>query len=326
MALHLTLHAGSRQTTLQLPDDAGSPPAIDVIMALADPAHELVERGWLTAAEMPAMTAIQQVLFDRDREGFYIRPGVDLRGPAGSLDPDAPLPVPTAGTDGSPALTVTVVTDGESGTEAAGGDDQDETMARFQTQFVLFRLAGGTLIDVTKDDPFLTEPLRRLERERWITIDVDKAAWALTPAGQAEVDRLRQQARQLITRFDIFADVDDTGSTPRFGTGAGADWRIPIYELADVDPFEARFVLGLNDGEWTHLADWPAKTASAAWYDEIFAPVTGAPDVATLGKARLQRVLRAGSDIVHATLEEERQAGIDPDADRLPNPYRDGTL
>jgi hypothetical protein len=328
MSLHLTLKAGPAQATLRLPDDAASPPAIDVIMALADPAADLVQRGWLDPAGVSALTAIQGTLFDRDAEGPFVREGVDLQGPAGSLDPDAPLQrLLAAGPAGEPALTIAVVTPATDRPEPpAAGDEQAETMARFQTLFVLFKLAEGALIDVTKDDPFLIEPLRRLEREKWITINVDKAAWELTPAGHAEVAQVKQEARQLITRFDIFADVDDTGSEPRFGLGAGDDWRIPAYEMAGIDPFHARFILGLNDGEWANLADWPARTAGAEWYDAVFEPVSGAPDADTIGRARLKRVMQAGSDLVHETLDEERQAGIDPLADRIPNPYRDGTL
>jgi hypothetical protein len=329
MPLHLTLIAGRDRATLHLPDDAATAPALDVILALADSPAELVARGWLASGETAALTAVQQALFHRDAEGAFIRDGVDLQGPAGGLDPDAPLgraTQPQAG--GEATLTVTIVSPGSDAATDSGGDgpDQAEMMAEYQTLFALFQLAAGALIDVTKDDPFLTETLKRLEKAKWIDINVDRAAWELSAAGKAEVARIRQQARQLITRFDIFADVDDAGSTPRFGSGAGADWRIPVYELAGVDPFQARFILGLNDGEWTGLPDWPEKTASAAWYDAIFAPVAEAPAVDAIGRARLQRVMQAGSDIVHDTLDEERAAGIDPTADRIPNPYRNGTL
>jgi hypothetical protein len=329
MPLHLTLIAGSDRATLHLPDDAATAPALDVILALADSPAELVERGWLNAAETADLSAVQQALFDQDAEGAFIRAGIDLQGPAGGLDPDAPLGrAVQQNAGGEAALTITIISPGSgAAADAAGeGPDQAETMAEYQMQFALFQLAEGALIDVTKDDPYLTETLTGMEQAKWIDINVDRAAWELTAAGRAEVERIRQQARQLITRFDIFADVDDAGSTPRFGSGAGADWRIPVYELAGVDPFSARFILGLNDGEWTDLPDWPEKTASAAWYDEIFAPVAEAPAVDAIGRARLQRVMQAGSDIVHDTLDEERAAGIDPTADRIPNPYRNGTL
>jgi hypothetical protein len=327
MSLHLTLKTGSTQATLVLPDDAATAPAIEVIMALAEPVAELVQRGWLKPEALSAMTQVQQTLFDRDAEGPFVREGVDLQSAGSSLDPDAPLQrLLSPGPDGQPALTITVVTPSAAQATAPADDDQAEQMAAFQTQFVLFKLAEGALIDVTKDDPFLAEPLKRLERDKAIDINVDRAAWELTTTGQAQVEQIRQQARQLIARFDVFADVDDTGSEPHFGTGAGADWRIAVYEKAGIDPFQARFILGLNDGEWTALADWPTKTASADWYDAVFEPVTTAPGVDDIGQARLQRVMRAGSDLVHQTLEEERQAGIDPYTDRIPNPYWDGTL
>ncbi|MBC7543536.1 MAG: hypothetical protein H7338_12485 [Candidatus Sericytochromatia bacterium] len=341
MPLRLTFRtpSGNPQATVTLPDNAAPTQAIDVIISLADPVSELVQRGWLPPEGLTAMGDLQRLLFDRDAQGPFIRDGVDLQIPVGAFTPDLPLQgVLQAGPDGVPALTITIVSPATAapapvapaqtagGTEAAAAISQAEQVETYKTLFVLFKLAEGALIDVTKDDPYLMEPLRRLEKAKEIDINVDKAAWQLSAAGKAHHDQLKQQARQLIARFDIFGDVDDAGSTPRFGTGTGDDWRVAAYELAGTDPFYARFLLGLNDGEWRSLPDWTSTIDSSAWYDTVFAPILAAPGIDDIGRTRLQEAVRHGSDLVHETLEEERSAGINPQRDETANPYRDGTL
>jgi hypothetical protein len=327
--------ANAPQATITLPDDAAAAPAIDVVISLADPVSELVQRGWLPPEGLTAMSELQRLLFDRDAEGPFMRDGIDLQTAAGGLNPDLPLQgALQAGADGVRAMTITVVggpaavpvapTPVTAPAQPAGGAtpevDQAERIETYKTLFVLFRLGEGGLIDVTKEDPFLEEPLRRLEKAKEIDINVDKAAWDLTAAGKTHYDQLKLQARQLITRFDVFADVDDSGSQPHFGSGTGVDWRVAAYELSGTDPFYARFLLGLNDREWTNLPDWSEKIASDKWYDSVFAPVVAAPGVDDIGRERLQAAVRAGSDLVHETLDEERSAGIDPHGDRVPNP------
>ena len=343
MPFRLTLRtpSGVPQATVTLPDEAAGAPAIDVIISLSGPVGEQVQRGWLVPEAMTSMHDVQQILFDRDAEGPFIREGLDLHGPGGGLNPDLPLQsLFQAGPDGVPVMAITVIggpapafvaapaaVAAQPPAAAAVAVDpvsQAEQMEIYKTLFVLFQIREGTLIDVTKDDPFLAEPLRRLEKAKEVDINVDKAAWMLTPAGNAHYDQLKAQAHQLITRYDIFGDVDHSGSEPRFGTGTGDDLRIAIYELAGLDPFYARFLLGLNDGEWRALPNWTEAIASEQWYDTIFAPVTTARGVDDIGRDYLQRLLTFGSDIVHDTLDEEREAGIDPN--RVPNPHRDGTF
>jgi len=45
------------------------------------------------------------------------------------------------------------------------------------------------------------------------------------------------------------------------------------YGDGGVDPFRARFLLGLNDGEWNQLDNWLDLFENPQWYAEIFEPL-----------------------------------------------------
>jgi len=163
-------------------------------------------------------------------------------------------------------------------------------MAAFGRLALLHFLALGRPLDVTRDQPDLADLLDAAEREGLLEIDVKRASYALSPKGRAQYERLMREAQELVLRYDIFADVE--ADPPRFDTGLGQDLRVAVLEHDGLDPFRARFLVGLNDGEWDELPDWPARIQSEAWYDEVFEPVETAPGAADVPD--LARIIAAG--------------------------------
>lgn len=102
------------------------------------------------------------------------------------------------------------------------------------------------------------------------------------------------EARELENRFDIFGDVDrdGPGGVTRFDTGLGEDLRVPMFELKGIDPFKARLLLGMNNGEFADLHNWQEQIVAPAWYDAIFAPIESAPSVEAIGRANLEAIAR----------------------------------
>ena len=302
---------GRRQATVTIDDAFAARPAIDFVFDVlgAEPLETLVTQGVLTEADLNDMRALQAAIFDRDDEGLLIRDHVSFYANGREVNPDQPLSVVLAKVDqagisysrcdlaikapgdrppaaaASPALATPAPV-------AAQIPSKEEQMHLFGKMLMLHRIATGTLVDVTKDSPFLTDLIAQAEKEQLLEINVKQAAYALSPAGQRQHDVWLDEAQELVKRYDIYSDVDvDTTGRVRFDSGVGQDWRVAAYELAGLDPFKARFLIGLNDGEWNDLENWETALTDAAWYDEIFAPIEGAPGVQEIGRDRLLHVM-----------------------------------
>jgi hypothetical protein len=323
LMIQLTADSGKRHVTLNVDDHFADKPAIDFVFDVlgVDDLQTLVTTEVLSEADLPDMRAMQSVVFERDSEGFMIRDGMAFLSSGSEIDPDKPLsavltkvdrdglsyrrcdmslrvpgeapaspaPAQAANTQAAPAQAAAA-----QGTAAPNTSTQsrEEQMQAFGRMLFLHQIARGFVIDVTKDDPDLIDVIAQAEKEQLIEIDVAKAAYKLTAAGQRLHDNWMSEAQELIHRYDIYGDVDmDSSGTVRFDSHVGQDWRVAVYELADVDPFKARFLLGLNDGEWDHLDGWQGRLQDMKWYEGIFAPVENAPSVQQIGRDRLRHVM-----------------------------------
>jgi hypothetical protein len=171
----------------------------------------------------------------------------------------------------------------------------EDPMKTYGQIMFLHQMAIGFQLDVTKDFAELADLQPELERKELIDIDVKKASYKLTPAGKAVYDKYIVEAQELIKRYDIFidSDVDATGKA-RFDTGLGRDLRVAVYELEGVDPFRARFLLGINDGEWNNLSNWYECIADENWYANVFRPIENAPGVDDIGRDKLINIVDQG--------------------------------
>jgi hypothetical protein len=172
---------------------------------------------------------------------------------------------------------------------------RDEQTEEFAKLMFMHQISIGSPIDVTKDYPEIDSVIKWAEKANLVEIDVQKASYKLTDAGRQYHDRIIQEAQDLIRKYDIFGDVDvDMNGTPHFDTGLGKDVRVPIFELSGVDPFRARFLIGLNDGEWDKLSNWIELCNEKSWYESIFEAVERAPSVEDFGRSNLLRILDEG--------------------------------
>jgi hypothetical protein len=167
-----------------------------------------------------------------------------------------------------------------------------ETFSRI---WFIWQIASGYLIDVTKEDPDLSESIAEAEKNNWIEIDVKKAGYKLSAQG-LDLDRsFKEEAQELIRRYDIYGDVDvDYEGNVRFDTNLGRDLRIPVFELEGVDPFRARLLIGLNDNEWANIPEWTSQYRTREFYDKILKDVAYAPSIEDVGRDVLMRVVDAG--------------------------------
>jgi hypothetical protein len=108
----------------------------------------------------------------------------------------------------------------------------------------------------------------------------------------------------LIRRYDIFCDVNvDSSGIARFDTGVGKDLRVPVYEMEGLDPFRARFLLGINDGEWDNLVNWQDLLKDRKWYDQVFLPIERAPSVEEVGEDKLRSIIDQAKGVLVEQLQ-----------------------
>ncbi len=326
--LRVSDHLNQHLVVLTLDDRIVRQPAVDIVFEIlgADAPEELVEAGRLPEGQLDDLRALQKLIFDRDKDGIFISNSVDLKANGEELDPEAPLAQAFVSSERDSIkymrCDLSVIAKGAaqakpnsdsatSQNQQPGPDSLDagSKMAKqiedYSRVIFLHQIAVGTIIDVTKDYAELVDVIAWAEKEGLIEIDVTKAAYKLTEKGKRTHDSYIAEAQDLIKRFDIYGDVDvDASGVARFDTNLGRDLRVAAFEAEGVDPFRARFLLGLNDEEWNKLDDWMDKFQSAEWYSEIFAPVEKAPSIEEIGESKLRRIIEQGKAALR--LEQSR--------------------
>lgn len=257
---------------------------------------ELSAADVVAAGQIDDFKAFQRIIFERDEQGLYIKDGISFKANGHDLDPDAPMIdsfVP-AERDGKKYMRCDLVLEGAAVPQPATAPSmsQEEQVRQFARMMFLHQIASGALIDVTKPYAELLDLIKYAEQKGLIEVDVKSVAYKLTDEGKRLHQQYISEAQDLIARFDIYADVDlDSSGNAHFGTGLGKDLRIPAFELEGVDPFRARFIIGLNDGEWNDLDNWTQLCQDPDWYVEIFAAVEIAPSIEDIGRKRLESII-----------------------------------
>jgi len=274
---------------------------------------ELARDGVIAEGQIDDLKSLQQMIFDRDAEGAFIRDELMIYVNNRQLDPDSQMlaSFTAAERDGKQymrcdcAISYMDVKKATAyGAGAAGTDaDQDATeedaekLQTFARMMFIHQIAIGFQIDVTKDLPEFEDSIAESEKHGWIEIDVQKAAYKLTAEGAKMYDAWMAEAQDLIKRYDIYGDVDiNSDGTIRFDTKLGRDLRIPVMEFDGVDPFRARYLIGLNDGEWDTIKDWFMDYKTQGWYEVLLRDIETAPAVDDLGSDTIRRVLDKGKE------------------------------
>lgn len=294
---------------LTLDEAAAGQNAIDVVFDVigVENIDQLVQQGIIPAGQADELKALQKIIFDRDAQGAFIRETINFTSNGRDINPDVPLKVmfTPSERDGIKYYRLElVVSDSANPTyapkagqqagngNASGAGNLMEDLAR---AMFLHQISVGASIDVTKDNPELEDLIAWAEKEQYIEIDVKTASYRLTERGKRVHASYIEEAQNLIKKFDIFGDVDvDRTGNAFFDTGSGRDMRIAAFEMEGVDPFRARFLLGLNDGEWNRMPDWEQAIKNESFYSEIFAPVEQALSIEEIGEAKLASIIDQG--------------------------------
>ena len=303
--LGLTDSSRNRMVVLALAEQIVRHAAIDVVFEVLGNTDydELASSDVLAAGQIDDFKAFQHIIFASDAQGPYIKDGIKFKANGHDLDPEAPLLdsfVP-AERNGKKYMRCDIVLEGAAVPAPASAQSmsQEEQVTEFARMMLLHQIAIDFAIDVTKPYPELLELIKYAESKGLIEVDVKKVAYKLTDEGKRVHQKYMTEAQDLIRRFDIYADVDtDSSGNIHFGTGLGKDWRIPAFELEGVDPFRARFLLGLNDGEWNDLGNWMELCQDPNWYAEIFGPVELAPSIDDVGRKRMEAVVDQAKELL----------------------------
>jgi hypothetical protein len=303
--LRLTDASANKMLVASLPETVASNSAVDIIFDVigCENPDELVRAEIVSEGQLEDLRALQHIIFDRDGQGFFIRDDISFKTNGRDLNPDAPLidSFLPADKEGIKYMRCDLVVEG--GAQPAGSSSAaqsgpgaaaslDAQIKELANMLFLHEIAIGFQIDVTKDYPELADAITFAERKGLIEVDVQKVSYKLTEEGRRVHDSYMAEAQDLVRRFDIYCDVDvDSSGTARFDTGLGRDLRVPAFEMEGVDPFRARFLLGLNDGEWDQLSNWFEVFEDPEWYGEIFEVVERAPSVESIGRQRMQTIM-----------------------------------
>ncbi len=283
--------------------------AIDIVFDVigAEDIDQLVASGVLPAGQTDELKALQKVIFDKDAQGVFIKETANFTANGKDINPDAPLKTAFAMSerDGMKYYRLDLVasdsaapaTSPKQASGAAGSAAQEPAspMEDLKHAMFLHQIAVGSPIDVTKDNPELEELIAWAEKEQYIEIDVKSASYKLTERGKRVHDSYIEEAQNLIKKFDIYGDVDvDRTGTAHFDTGSGRDLRVAAFEMEGVDPFRARFLLGLNDGEWDKMPNWNQRINEISFYNEVFAPIERATSIEEIGEEKLAAIIDQG--------------------------------
>ena len=304
--LRLCDASGRHLVVLTLGERDTAKNAIDLVFDLiANEAENLVKNGTLPEGQVDEMKALQQIIFDRDSQGLFIRDGVSFDANGVELNPDLPISnsfISASKEDKEYKRCELIVSGGYTASDEAQlgetspvhqqGEGHRVTVDELANLMFLHQIAIGKHVDVTKDIPELTDVVARAEKAELIEIDVKRAGYKLTEKGKRRHDSFVEEAQNLIRKYDIYCDVDvDAAGMVHFDTNLGQDLRVPVFEKEGVDPFRARFLLGLNDGEFDHLDKWEELIEDTKWYDEIFRPIEQAPSIEDIGDAKLEHII-----------------------------------
>ncbi len=318
---------------LSLTEDQVKRPAADVVFDVigAEPA-QLVDAGILAEGQIEDLKILQEAIFDHDAQGSFIRDTVSFRAGQQELDPDAPISraftqseregikymrgdlivigagqlPPGSGAAKAAAMDFTPGDGVQPQATATGGTSTEDQVRDLSRIMFLHQIARGFPVDVTKELPELTEVIAWAETNELIEIDVQKVAYKLTTKGKRMHDSYIEEAQDLIKRFDIYGNVDSDNSGIYFDTGLGRDLRVPAFEMEGVDPFRARFLLGISDGEWDNLSNWPELFNQESWYRQVFAPIEQAPSVENIGRDKMAEIMTKAKSILRQEQQEKQ--------------------
>ncbi len=175
--------------------------------------------------------------------------------------------------------------------------DQDAAVAWMRSRVLLYFLGeGGFVLQPEPIDPAdarLLPIAQSLVREGLIEQSAGTGSFEVTEPGYETIDEMTASVENALERYEAFADVlydAETGECD-FGTGAGLDLRIPVYEAESLSAMRTVFLVELCDGDLARMDDWREAIQDREFFESLLLPVADRP---LIGEDDLDAVIDAG--------------------------------
>ncbi len=162
--------------------------------------------------------------------------------------------------------------------------DEEEALAWMRSRVLLYFLDSpdyALLPDpVDNADAALLPIAQSLVEEDLIYQPAASEPFEITELGHETIQEMTAEVENVIERYEVFGDVhhDPESSEYDFGTGAGIDLRLPVYEAEAISPVRAVFLVELYDGELTRMTDdWRTAIHARELFDALLLPVVERP-------------------------------------------------
>ncbi len=194
--------------------------------------------------------------------------------------------------------------------------DQEDALAWMRSRVLLYFLDTpdyALLSDPVDDaDAALLPIAQTLVEEGLIERPAKPGPFEITELGHETLHEMTAEVENVLERYEVFGDVlydPETGECV-FGTGAGIDLRIPVYEAEDLSPVRAVLLVELCDGELAQMTDdWRTAIHDREFFDALLLPVVERPLV---DSEHLDAIIDAGFEFME---RQARQASLaDEDA------------
>ncbi|MDE2823326.1 MAG: hypothetical protein OXK79_07455 [Chloroflexota bacterium] len=169
-------------------------------------------------------------------------------------------------------------------------------------------------------DTALLPIAQSLVEEGLVERPADSGTFEITELGMEALHEMTAEAENVIERYEVFADVlcDPESGECDFGTGAGIDLRIPVYEAEGLSPVRVVLLVELCGGEFVRIdVDWRLAIQDREFFEALL-PVVERPLV---DAQDLDAIIDAGFAYMEQQAHEASLANEDAQLRRSLDPY-----
>ena len=203
--------------------------------------------------------------------------------------------------------------------------DEEEALGWIRSRVLLYFLGALEYVLLTEPgdaaDLALLSLTQSLVDEGLIERSTDSERFEITELGMEAIHEMAAEAENVIERYEVFGDViydPETGECD-FGTGAGIDLRIPVYEAEALSPLRAILLVMLWAGEFARMDDdWRGAIHNREFFEALLLPVVERPLV---GEEDLDVIVDAGFAFMEQQAREASLADEDAQLRRSIDPY-----
>ena len=203
--------------------------------------------------------------------------------------------------------------------------DAGEALTWMRSRVVLYIIGALDYVLLTEPvdgaDAALLPLAETLVDEGLLECPADSGPFEVTELGVEAIHGMTAEAENVIERYEVFADVlcDPESGECDFGTGAGNDLRIPVYEAEGLSPVRAVLLVDLCDGDLVRMDDdWRLAIQDREFFEALLLPVVERPLV---GAEDLDAIIDAGFAYMEQQTHEASLANEDEQLRRSIDPY-----